>query len=177
MPKYQPQFEGVLEGWTVNQLTHRWPNWQYAPDYEFDDVMQEARCLFMDLANRYEGKVDNPAWFTSLYKTAFTNLMIDLTKKNARNKAVRAPMEHTLPGDDDELVEQEYTGETDNAGFVLRSIEETPPQIRMAVHYLSTLSEMDVEGRYANKTLCLALGIDASRDLLTEVRNHLTTTT
>lgn len=80
--RYTPQWEGPIAGFTVNAIRRVFPS--LASRYEFEDLLQEARIKFFMCCRAYQGKVDNPAWFMSLYKRALVNHLNTLTERNAR---------------------------------------------------------------------------------------------
>jgi hypothetical protein len=75
---YKPKWSPELEGYAYNAIRRRWP--QLAPWYEWEDLMQEAQLVYLVCAKRYNGRVDNPAWFMALFKTAWQRRLADLIK-------------------------------------------------------------------------------------------------
>ena len=48
--------------------------------YTFDDLVQEGYIVYFRCLREYASKVDNRAWFMSLFKTAYTNHLTDLAR-------------------------------------------------------------------------------------------------
>lgn len=80
--KYRPTWGGPIAGFTVNAIRKVFP--MMANQYEFEDLLQEAQIKFLACCRAYSGKVDNPAWFMSLYKRALVNHLTTLAERNSR---------------------------------------------------------------------------------------------
>lgn len=80
--KFTAQWKGPIEGHAVNQVKRWFPS--LCAEHEFDDLMQEAFLVFMRCSHRYAGRVDNPAWFMSLFSRALSNRLINLAARCGR---------------------------------------------------------------------------------------------
>lgn len=56
-----------------------------------EDALQECALIFVRCKNLYEGKVDNDAWFMSLYKRALALEWITMSGKDSRIRSVPVP--------------------------------------------------------------------------------------
>lgn len=66
-------------GWVIK--TSRENYWRVSSYMEFDDLLQEAAMVWQRVYNKYQG-VREPKHLMALFKTAFTNQIHDLSKKN-----------------------------------------------------------------------------------------------
>lgn len=76
---YEPEWTKEIEGCAYNMTRKYWNGLKAW--YEWDDLMQEARIAFLRLQRRYRGKVDNPAWFMSLFKVSWQRRLIHLFRR------------------------------------------------------------------------------------------------
>lgn len=81
---YLPSFAGPIEGYVTNFLRKNY--WKVAASMEMDDAMQEARLVFLRCASKY-GLVDTPQHFMALFKTAWGNHFIDLSRGDSDARA------------------------------------------------------------------------------------------
>lgn len=51
---------------------------------EREDALQECLVVFAKCARLYAGKIDNPAWFMAVYKTALARYWCDLERHSRR---------------------------------------------------------------------------------------------
>ena len=79
-----PRWTGPIEGYTINLVRRYYP--QLAAEHEFEDLLQEAYIKYLICVRTYKGRVDNGAWFMSLYKRALTNHLPSLLHRHARYK-------------------------------------------------------------------------------------------
>lgn len=93
--KFTPCWKGPIEGFTVNIIRRFYP--QVAGSYEFEDLLQEAYIKFLVCCRVYKNKIDNPAWFMSLYKQALTNQLITIVQRHRRYSFVEYQDPGTLP--------------------------------------------------------------------------------
>lgn len=77
-PRLSPKFEGPLEWWTINHIKQNL--FRTAPYYDFEDLMAEARYVFVKCRRAYPN-VRTPAHFATLYRTAFTNQVHKIAAK------------------------------------------------------------------------------------------------
>lgn len=78
---YMPRFEGPFQGRAFNWAKQLHPKLGFK-GLEFDDLLQEAAMVFFSCRKRYEGTVDNPAWFMSLFQRALFTRSVDLQRTN-----------------------------------------------------------------------------------------------
>lgn len=69
---YVPVWEGVFRNWAIAWVRKQhWRVIHQIPTEE--DALQECAMIFAKCADRYYGRVNNPKWFMSLFKTAVNN--------------------------------------------------------------------------------------------------------
>lgn len=73
---FRPHWDGEIQGYAFNSSRRFWPTLQKW--YEWEDVQQEAYVIYMLCERRYSGKVSNPRWFMSLFKSAWHRRMLTL---------------------------------------------------------------------------------------------------
>lgn len=91
---YKPVWDAVFEGWSRRFVGRN--HWRVAAILDPDEATQECALVFARCARHYTGKVDNPAWFMSLYKVAVSNHFNNLALSNERAMRAAAAAE-TLP--------------------------------------------------------------------------------
>jgi DNA-directed RNA polymerase specialized sigma24 family protein len=91
--KYTARWNRAFEGRAINLAKQFYP--RLCVDYEIDDLVQEAYIVFLKCKRKYEGTVDNPKWFMSLYNRALTNKLITLSAKTAQYSFIAST--DTLP--------------------------------------------------------------------------------
>lgn len=116
------EFKGEIEGWTVNMLSKN--HWRVASTMNWKETMQEAHCTFLHCRRKYGRTVKEAKHFMALYKTAWTNRMVDLAYEDTMHRALQ-------PLPDDAVYEP--AGETDNDGFLAILIEQAPADIKLVV--------------------------------------------
>src|SRR3954467_6068762 len=79
--RHIPSFTGEIEGWTMNFLKVNL--WRVARTMDRDDCMQEARCVFLRVADKYRD-VNDPAHFMALYKTSWRRAFPDFSNMDTR---------------------------------------------------------------------------------------------
>lgn len=67
---WEPEWEGSIEGWTVNFIESN--IWRVERIVGFDDLLQEGVLLFLKCKKMY-GHVTKPQHFMSLYQKSFRN--------------------------------------------------------------------------------------------------------
>ncbi len=179
-------WEGEIEGYVVKTL-HR-ELWRFVKIMSFEDAYQEAYVKFMEIAERYSGKVDNPRWFMSLYKVALANRITDFA--NIRNRMRRLVCFSEMQDENDPIpYEEKLLGSEDTAysEMLLEEVlEDAPEHVRQV---LTLLANMDTEmlsviaqsweqrGKRkedGNEFLCKMLGYNCRQvDLLYAVRHYL----
>jgi hypothetical protein len=84
---YRPKWQGPCEAWARTFVNQN--HWRVSTILEREDAVQECAVAFARCCKYYSGKVDNPAWFMSLFKRAVINDFNSLTYKNDKLIAVR----------------------------------------------------------------------------------------
>jgi hypothetical protein len=127
---YSPNFEGPIEGWVVNGMKANY--FRVENTHSREEYLQEAYLVFLRVKRKYEGKVEEPKHFMSLFKRAWTNELNDLATKatNAR-MLVAMPM---LRSDDGDELEYEPMGELDNEGFLAVLVRQAPREVSMVLN-------------------------------------------
>jgi DNA-directed RNA polymerase specialized sigma24 family protein len=85
--KFQPQWRGPIEGYTINTLRRYYP--KLMATHEFEDLLQEARIKFLVCQRAYcrkayKGGGGNAAWFMAYYKCSLINHLNTLVMRNSR---------------------------------------------------------------------------------------------
>lgn len=124
---YCPRFHGSsFEGRTYNMIKQFFP--RLAKEHEFDDLLQEAVLVFLICRERFadsrSGKVDNPAWFMSLFARALYWRFIDLQRGQFSYISL------------DELAEEDEPVTERDAGFCWRVLQELPGDMKELLRVL-----------------------------------------
>lgn len=80
--RFIPRWSGPIEGYAVNAIRRAYPT--LSPEYEFEDLLQEAYIKYMKCVRTYRGRVDNAAWFMALYKCSLNNHLVGLVQRCSR---------------------------------------------------------------------------------------------
>lgn len=176
---FKPRWAGAIEGYTVNYIRRHYWRVQYSMDWE--DIMQECRCLFLKLCREYADEVDNGAWFMGLYKRSLGNLITDLSKEDTYLR--RCTRETELATDDTEWL-LERIGTEDNEGTLNCLVQDAPEEVRAVISlflearpevYQRASDAWQAAGRkkeHGNAFLCAMLGIEESVNVVRMVREH-----
>jgi hypothetical protein len=71
-PTYTPEWNETFQRWAKHYVDKHF--WRVKHVYiTKDDALQECAVVFARCARNYTGKIDNPAWFMSIYKVAIVN--------------------------------------------------------------------------------------------------------
>lgn len=167
-----PEFKGPIEGFTVRFLTKNF--WRVQASMEFEDAMQEARCVFYKVIRKYK-KARQPQHVMALYKTAWSRRFTDLAH---RDNNQRTEMQVAEPWS------LEQTGELDSDSMLLTMLQQAPAEVKTVLSLFlnapSELLELAVDswrgsGHYSpegNKMLCLYLGYEPGTDIIGIVREY-----
>lgn len=120
--RFRPTWSPEIEGYTYNACRRYWPS--LAPWYEWDDLMQEARVIFLLCARRYGTTVDNRKWFMALFKTAWQRRLSDLANS--------IPKYSLFEGVDDELMHPMIESTTALADLAV-AIEKLPLGLKLVL--------------------------------------------
>ncbi len=179
MKKYEPQFKGPIEGWTVNYC--RKNAWKTQGSQQWEDLMQQAYLVFLRCVNQYPD-VHEAKHFMSLYQRAWTNEMTDMANKDT---ALRREVPYPTTIIDGDTVEVELVGEHRHDGELATLLRQAPEEVLMVLNlFLNAPSEiLDVvlagwNGRDkrcragGSRRLCQLLGLPHDLDVLTMVEDH-----
>jgi hypothetical protein len=181
MPSYTPSFEGPIEGFVHNFLKRNF--WRVAASMEYEDVLQEARLLFLELKQRYP-QVDTPQWFMTLFKRSFSNHFHDLSKTDTDVRSGTS-ISNSSAEDSSEISLETLMGDPENAGYMTTLIGQAPEEVRSVLNLIANapaeLLELAIDSWKAsgkkkelgNQMLCRMLGRDPSKtDLVEQVRAY-----
>lgn len=103
---FQPQWSGSIEGWVVSYVESNL--WRVRPQYEFDDLFQEAYLCFAICCERYPEVVD-PPHFMALFKRTFFNRLVDMSNRRTKDRAFSYDENSELgpPSDSGDLLERQ----------------------------------------------------------------------
>ena len=89
--KHVVEWEGPFEKYSAGVI--RKNMWRFWGMHEFDDLLQEAACVFYEVRRDYADKVDFPQHLMAIFKTAlFRKVVYDMSQK-ARKKSDRELIE------------------------------------------------------------------------------------
>ena len=93
--KHVVEWEGPFEKYSAGVI--RKNMWRFWGMHEFDDLLQEAACVFYEVRRDYANKVDSPQHLMAIFKTAlFRKVVYDMSQK-ARKKKDRELTECMIP--------------------------------------------------------------------------------
>lgn len=179
---FSPEWTAAIEGYTVRVLHKNL--WRFSAVMSFDDAYQEAYLKFMELKEKYEGKINHPRWFMSLYKTALKNRITDLANSNRKlsRQLSFTDLGEVISGTEGAVVEYQdaLLGETDTGGILELKIAQAPAEVRKVLVLLlqsdpvmlaaiaDSWEQKGKRGEAGNQLLCRLLGYDARRVNLVE---------
>jgi len=180
---FVPKFKGPIEGFVVNYL--RKNMWRVSRYLEHEDLMQEARVLFLKLKERYS-EVDgmNDRWFMSLFTRSFSNVITNISLKDSK-ASVEISYGTTSDESDEVLTHLEnLVGDVENGGWYSIILQEAPEEVKMVLSVLmncpaevldSVQKSLGVRGgSINNRVLCGLVGLDPKKwDLKQKVLNYL----
>ncbi len=80
-----PAWGGPFEKWARNYVNKN--HWRAAHVFgSEEDSLQECAAVFARCLRTYQGKVDNPAWFMSLFKISVINEWNTVSIKDAHQR-------------------------------------------------------------------------------------------
>lgn len=181
-PVFVPVFDGTIKGWVVNYLRRNY--WRIQRTMEYDDAVQEAHLLFLELVKRYPN-VDTPQWFMTLFKRSWVHHFADMSVSDtaARNEVTFG----ATTADEDESLQSyidSFPGDPDNFGMITLMIMNAPAEIRSVVALFlraptETLelacSAWKMQGKkneLGNQMLAKLLGLDPNGDVIQDVRDY-----
>lgn len=113
---YRPRFGGSFESHVFNVVKRIYP--RLAAQWEFDDLLHEAIVVFLVCRERYQGVVDNPAWFMALFSRSLHNRFVDLQRQAFSYISL------------DELAEIDEPSTELDVGFYWRMLQELPEDMK-----------------------------------------------
>lgn len=128
---YVPAWEGEVEGWVANHLKENF--WRVRCTNERDDVLQEARIVFLRVAGKYPGV--EARHFMALFKTAWTRRFTDLSNEDTQHRDLHPPMRQDA-GEDyhyTDGISLDPIGETDNSGYLRLMVQQAPREVKMVL--------------------------------------------
>lgn len=168
--KYIIKWDGPIAGYATNYVLKH--HWRVSRIMEIEDAKQESYVVFLKVKRAYGSKVDNGAWFMSLYKRALTNRFNDLSDKNT-NLSVEC------------FNVQMSDAKTLDSGILKIVMEEAPEEIKGVLSlFLDAPKELldlaveawESEGKkkiHGNQFLCAMLGYDHLKiDLTKNVKTY-----
>lgn len=81
--QYCPHWEGEIVGYARNFVRRNL--WRCLPDFDEEDLMQEAYLFYLICEQRY--KVNTPAHFMALFKTCLFNRITALATRRSRDRS------------------------------------------------------------------------------------------
>jgi hypothetical protein len=84
---FRPRWNGPCEAFAKRFVAANL--WRVQALLDKDEAIQECAVIFARCCRLYEGKVDNPAWFMSLFTRALSRDFHTLSNKNAKAVAAR----------------------------------------------------------------------------------------
>jgi DNA-directed RNA polymerase specialized sigma24 family protein len=85
---FQPRWPGACENYARKFVANN--HWRVRAILEPEDALQECAVVFCRCAKLYAGRIDNPAWFMAVFKTALLHYFTSLARINQRQLRVRA---------------------------------------------------------------------------------------
>ena len=168
--KYIINWDGPVAGYAHNFTSKNY--WRVSRIMEMEDTRQEAYVVFLKVKKAYGSKIDNGAWFMSLYKRALSNRFNDLSDKNT---AVSAEAMGAIVPDSKTL----------DRSLLMTMIEEAPEEVKSVLSlFLEAPKELldlavnawEQDGKkkiHGNQFLCKMLGHDSLKtDLPKQVKTY-----
>lgn len=108
---YRPVWEGAIEDHARKQARRH--EWRVAPQWGYDDLIQEAFLLFCKLSDRYV-RVNNAKHFMRLFSTAFSRMITDLSRTRTKHREISVSLVH----------EEALPSKRDDFGTLIRRMDE-----------------------------------------------------
>ena len=123
---FVPEFKGKIEGYVVNYLKKNY--WRVAAHHEYEDLLQEAYFKFLVVKDKYP-EVVNPPHFMALFKTAWNNHFINLSKTQTKDITI---IESQLMGEISLFELSDKKGRVnDHEGDVTILLKQAPEEIQL----------------------------------------------
>jgi hypothetical protein len=125
---FTPEWEGPIRNYAVS--TARRQLWKVeTPDFDLDDLMQEARICFWRCCQAYP-QVTEPKHFFALFRSAFQNKIINLAAGRTRKHRDKAVSE---VDPDHDLAAMVPGGEGIDEAYVQLMLEDAPARLARLV--------------------------------------------
>lgn len=171
---FVPQWEGSIEGWTINYINKNL--WRVQPEHDIDDLYQDGYMFFLECKRRYPQVID-PPHFMRLYQTCLRNHITDLAWKRTQRAEVGSVAE-----DGTNLLDENNPDVKGMNWFEYAVlIADAPPVVAKAVRRLTESTKRQLYCRRPgglretrNELLCRLGGVDPRKvDLVTMVKDWL----
>jgi len=147
---YKPEFGDAVLAYAKKYLAKN--AWRTRPEFELDDLLQEAYILFVRLVARYE--FENPRHFMSMWKRALHNGVVNLARRRTRRGEVSLEFGASIPARRDSLL-AEIDWNTD--------VAEAPPLVKQLV---SRVLGASGKGRKPSRTKLVGGGRETTNAFL-----------
>jgi len=177
---YSPEFPGPIEGYVVNHMKKNF--WRVERTQTRDDVMQEARVVFLRCKAKYQ-ELETPQHFMALFKRAWANEFNDLANADTASR-VLVPQQ-TYRDEDGRETLVELHGDVENDGALSVMLKQAPAEVTLVLNlFLSAPQEiLDLalgtwKGRDqrcktgGSKRICKMLGLPPELDVLKLVEEY-----
>lgn len=184
MHAYKPEFQGPIEGWTVNHIHANF--WRVSRVREREDLHQDAQLVFLRCAAKYPD-MDTPQHFMSLYQRAWMNHIHDLSNLQTQVKAEVSMQREAALEDTEDRYEPELIGDLDNDGYFAVKLHQAPHEVKRVLNlFLNAPQEiLDLalgswKGRDrrcttgGSKKICRLLGLSDDLDVMQMVSDYFT---
>ena len=179
---FKPEFKGPIEGYVVNGMRANF--FRIERTHTREEYMQEAYLVFLRVKSKYEGKVEEPKHFMSLFKRAWANELNDLANKATQERMFVA-MPTTYDEDGQRGNEIEPVGDLDNDGALATLIRQAPKEVAQVLNLflvapqevldLALQSWREKDRRCSNgrsAQICRLLGMDPRVDVMGRVEEY-----
>lgn len=160
---FDPQFDSSVEGYTVKFISRHY--WRLRDRMEFEDLMQDARIVFIRCKRNFRYDCPTAGQFMGYYKRALFNHITELCRGTQK-----APEVDLLTDEGQDLAESlaaTLIGETDNSGALLVMVSQAPQEVQKILKILLNPNDEQRRalrnGRMSNSFLCSLLGEDPNR--------------
>lgn len=158
--------------------------WRFETVIPFEDAFQEAYLKFLQVREKYRGKVTNPRWFMSIYKRTLSNLVTDFA--NCASRQRRQVCFADLQDVNSEIPYQDLLRGEDSFAELELVLEEAPEHVRQVLSLLSapdtamlgvlaqSWGRLGKRKQDGNQFLCQMLGYDHTEvDLVYATKKYL----
>jgi hypothetical protein len=129
LPAWSPKWDVTFERWTASQIHKNM--WRFDAAEEFNDIMQDAKLLFLTLCTKYK-IVTGQGHFFALYKTSLSRMFIDKSRVKQKS-AIDQMVDAEAYAADNQL-----EGNLPNGGYFNVLLDELPDELKMVLKVLTT---------------------------------------